>query len=218
MSTELLNISDGETSGRGRIRINPENPTFEWGRQSRMWANQVAERLGFSKEEYINTLPKFGPKPESFKDLGIPAVPMLVDPRVDLPDLLDILQISCFFNPQNLKDWPEGDFQTPREPYACWLAYIPNISVKDICADLFKHEDRRGGIPFDGVALYLRDAFLLNEYSLKFPGSRVGDENAPFLFALPNPEMSQRPSHPSLSRGSIDLASPKSACLIAGKV
>lgn len=219
MSTEI--ILGEESFERGRIRINPENPELEWTRQSLGLARRFAQTLGFPTDEaYIKTLPEeFGPKPKSFKDLYIPAVPIIVETRFALPEILDMAGISSFFDLQRLEDWlAEGCFETPKAPYATWITYIPNTSVIEVCADLLKHDDRRGGIPFDGIALCLRDPYILNEYSLKFPGSRVRHEDAPFLSASPNPERTLPPSHPSLSYGSIELKFPKFACLVASKV
>lgn len=137
MSTEI--ILEEEPSERGRIRINPENPVLEWRRQSRMWANRVARELGFpTNEAYIKTLPEFGPKPRSFKDIhGITAIPILVDPRIALSELLGIVGISSFFDPKEIKDWTEEGFETHKEPYATWLTYIPNTSVKEVRANLW---------------------------------------------------------------------------------
>lgn len=195
-----------------RARINPEG---EWQKQSQTLASRFAEKLGFStKEEYIDTLPKIGPRPREFKGiLGIPAVPVIVETRIDLPEMLDTFRIGTFFDPREIEDWREGGYETPRKPYAAWLTYIPNKSVIEVRANL--PEGQRGGIPFDGIALFLTKPHVLNNYSLHFPGSQVGPEYSAFLSALPNPEWNRSPNHPSLHRGSIDRGSPKFACLIA---
>lgn len=218
-------ILEAEPSERRRIRINPENPAVELRRQSRMWANIVARKLGFSigdkvdYKAYSETMPKdFGPKPKSFEDLLVPVYPVLVDPRVDLPELLDIVEIPALFDVQKIEDWlTEGRSGIPKEPYATWVILIANISTIQAREEVLKYDDRRGGVPFDGIALFLRDRFFLNEYSFKFPGSQVGPEDAPFLTASPNPERLSPPSNPSLAYGSIETKSPKFASIIASK-
>lgn len=187
----------------------------EWGRQSVILAGRFAKKLDLSTEEYINTLPKFGPKPENLEGtLDVPAIPVIVEARIPLAEMLNIVRIDTFFDPQEIGDWGEGDFEIPKEPYAAWLTYIPNKAVIDVRANLL--EGQRGGIPFDGIMLLLTDPRIFNRYSIKFPGSQVGSKYSPFLSALPNPE--GPPNHSSLHRGSIDRASPKFACLIASKI
>lgn len=212
MSTEVT--LGGEMFPENRAKRPRMNLEVESKKQSEALARRFAKQLGFSTEEYINALPKIGPRPREFEGiLGIPAVPVIVESRFALPELLDIVSISSLFDPQKVEDWRDGGFETPSKPYVTWLTYVPNKSVQEVCASLRKGQ--RGGRPFDGIALYLRYPYLFNEHSFKFPGSRVGSEDAPFLSALPNSIRTQLPAHPSLHYGSIDSKSPKFACIIA---
>lgn len=249
-----LNISGGDATP---IELNLSS---EWDEQSKDLARRFAEKLGLSREDYIEEIkkivPEFGPKPESF-NLEIPAIPILVDPRVPWSDLLasdvDIakshqaelqarrqarlgrsespqpeqdfenLRINPMFDLQELKDWEEGGFQTPNEPYATWLTYCPNKSVKEVRAVLRRSKNIRGGTVFDVIYLYYKRPQILNTFNINLPGSQIGSDYSPFLSALrnaeaPNPKIESRPNHPSLNEGSIDTKHPMHASLIASKV
>ena len=201
---------------RKRYEQRSEDLKVEWERQAGIVAARFAKRLGLSTEEYVNTLPKFEPKPENLEDaLIIPAIPVIVETRFTLPEILDIAGIVSYFDPQEVKDWTEGGFQTSNKPYAAWLTYIPNTSVEEVRANLLRYE--RGGTALDGIALYFQRPQILNHFFLKFPGSQVGPDDAPFLSALANELENRSPHHPSLHYGSIESKSPKFACLIASR-
>lgn len=235
------NISGGDATP---IELNLSS---EWDRQSKDLARRFAEKLGLSTEEYIRTLPEFGPKPESF-NLEIPAIPILVDPRVPWSDLLasdvDIaksrqaalqarrglsesqqpeldfehLRINPMFDLQELKDWEEAGFQTPNEPYATWLTYRPNKSVKEVRFALQGFKNIRGGTVLDVVYLYYKRPQIFNRLNIDLPGSQIGSDYAPFLSALGSAEGGGRPNHPSLNEGSIDTKHPRHASLIASRI
>lgn len=209
----------------------------EWEVQSRNLAHLLAGKLGLQNDEYSQSLSYFDPQPESFKNIDAPTFPLLVDPRVSLRDLLkleaagrnrrnirpdhieieiDNREINSSFDLRKVRDWTGGDFRKPKEPYSTWVIYVPDASIEEIRKNLF--DDQRGGTVLDGIMFYYKHPDILNKYSLKFPGSQVGAEYAPFISASPNSEPRGRPNHPSLNRGSIDTSSPKSACLIASKI
>ncbi len=213
-----------------------ESLSTEWDRQSRDLARRFAEKLALSREDYRRTLPEFGPKPESFKNLDIAAIPVLVDPRVAWSDLLasdkeraesgqrsqrkldfSHLRINPMFDLQELEDWKEGGIQTPNEPYATWLTYRPNKSVKEVRAVLRRSKNIRGGMVFDVVYLYYNKPQIFNNLKINLPGSQLGPDYAPFFSALGSAEGTGRPNHPSLNIGSIDTRHPTYACLIASK-
>lgn len=203
-------------------RKRSESLSSEWDTQARNMARRFAEILGLSTKDYIETLPKFTRKPRNFNgEHGIPAIPVIVEARIPLAEMLNTVRIDPFFDPQENEDWTEGDFASPREPYITYLTYLPNKSIQEVRANLGKNQ--RGGTALEGIALFLKQPEILNHYSLMLPGSQIGSDCAPFLFALPNPEAPNprregRPNHPSLNRGSIDKSSPKSACLIASRI
>ena len=218
LPVELELVNSRGSSGTERNRKSSESLSIEWEKQSKDLARRFAEKSGLSREEYIRTLPEFGRKPRTRKfngELEIPAVPVIVETRFALPDILDIVGIVSYFDPQEVKDWTEGAFQTSNKPYTAWLTYIPNTSVEEVRANLLKYE--RGGTALDGIALYFQHPQILNHFSLKFPGSQVGPDDAPFLSALANELENRPPHHPSLHYGSIESKSPKFACLIASR-
>lgn len=211
----LVRVGRSETAKRKRY---PEaNLRDEWKIQTEDLARRFAGKLGFSREEYIQTLPKFVRRPINFKgENGIPVIPAIVETRIPLAQMLEIVGIFSLFDPQNIIDWEGGKSKTPDEPYATWLTYRPNKSVEETRTNLGKSE--RGALPFDGISLFLIRPLILNFYSLKLPGSQVGSENAPFLSALVNELKDRQPHHPTLHYGSIDKASPRYACLVASSI
>lgn len=213
MSTEIGLLVDlfGYQSIRGEI-----NPEVEWKRQSQILADRFAEKLGLSAQEYINTLPEFRPQPKEFKStLNMPVVPVIVETRIALSEMLGIVGIDPFFDPSEIKDWTEGGFETPSKPYATWLTYIPGKSVEEVRVNLGK--DQRGGTVLDGIALCLRDPRILSRYSLDCPGSQVDPDTAPFLSAFSNSVKNSLP-RPFLSCGDVELESPKYASVIASRI
>ena len=200
--------------GRGiRDEINPE---ADLRQQLQKNARLFAPTLGISRQEYIARFPEFKHEPEDIgQKLGI-IVP--VETEVPLPEMLRILGIDTFFDPQEVEDWlVEEGFETPSKPYVTRLTYIPNKSALDTRVDLLKQENKRGGTIFDGIALCLKNPQILNRYYLNFPGSQVGPDDVPFLFAWSNSVENSTPS-PILSYGNVESASPKFACLVASKV
>lgn len=218
MSTEI-SLSKGSRA-ENRATEHGIDLKAEWTKQSEGLARRFAKELGLTTEEYIDTLSQFKPQPEFFKGIhGILVVPVIVETRIALPMMLDIVRITHIFDFQKTEDWTQGGFKTPSKPYTTWLTYIPtNKSVIEIRNDLLKQEDRRGGTVFDGIALYLRNPETLNRYFLDFPGSQVGPDYSPFLSASPNSVEEQPPHHPSLNYGSIESQSGKSAYVIASRV
>lgn len=151
----------------------------EWNRQARILAKLFAKELKFkTQEEYIATLPKFEPQPESFK--GRLDTLLLVETRVPIerqcklagidyapPHRYGIDQLS------SVEDWT-GDsegYKTPNTPYATWTNTPENLNPYDFSRETNEGKrflnrdvkgvrqellaDERGGTVFDGVALYI---------------------------------------------------------------
>lgn len=184
----------------------------EWKRQAQNLARLFAEELGLTSEGYIAGLPEFGPQPENFRDRF--DIPVIVETRIPLPKMLELVGITCYFNSEEIKVWPKGNFVTPEQPYIVWLndgsTYLGR-SVKEVRKGLAP--DERGGTVFDGIALYLQKPEILEHYSLDFPGSQVGSGDAPYLNLWSG-------GRPGLSWGSgwVDLAIPNVGPVSCGRI
>lgn len=149
----------------------------EWNKQAQNLARLFAKELGLTEEEYIATLPKFEPQPEEYK--GRLDIPVIVETRVPLKRMLELAGIITGFDANLIKDWEEGNFNTPEKPYTTWLndgSANLNKSVADVRAAL--RDDERGGTVFDAVALYLKDPKILDHHFPGLPGSQVNSPRA----------------------------------------
>lgn len=182
---------------------------LEWNMQSQKLANLFAQELGLTKEEYIATLPKFEPQPERFK--GRFDIPVIVETRLPLKEMLEKAGIVVYFDTNGVKDWDKKRFETPKTSYTAWLQdgrRNLNKSVEDIRRNL--KSDERGGIPYDGISLYLRDPNILEHHLLDFPGSRVDSVRAPYLVRWGG--------QPGLSHSFVGRAAPNGGSVVAGKL
>lgn len=214
MSTEII-LGEGLLHEGRPIRVG-RNPELAWRLQSRMLTGNYAVALGATPQEYERELEEL--LREDFirraKNSEGTSTLLIVEPRIALPEMLEIVRIGTFFDPQKVKveDWlVEGGFETPNKPYVTRLDFVPNKSVMDVRIDSLEKKDKRGGTIFEGIAFYQRDPRILNNFFLKFPGSQVGHDNAPFLFVFSD-------NNPLLSYGDIESASPKFACVVASKI
>ena len=240
---ELVDITE-EPSGITKITAEIPRYFSNLEMQSMDLAARFAGKLGLSEEEYIRTLPKFGQKPRTKNfngELVIPAVPVLVDPRVEWDDLLtsitaldkdkkpravkprvqDHRVINAMFDLKELEDWKEGGRRTSSEPYATWLKVLPDTSAEEIRANLGRNE--RVATVRDTIALYHQQPQILNRFYLIIPGSQIGPDFVAVLSALRNAESSSStresiPNHPSLYKIPAGSKSPRYACVVASSI
>ncbi|MBI2613469.1 MAG: hypothetical protein HYW62_01755 [Candidatus Levybacteria bacterium] len=158
----------------------------EWHRQSQYLATLFAKELNLTQEQYIASLPKFGPRPESWKKRS--GIPVIVETRVPLERMLELAGIKVdSFNVNSIIDWKKGKFRTPKSPYTTWLndgEVDLNTSVNHVRKSL--KPDERGATIYDGIALCIRDRNLnVRERSRllisNLPGSQIDFGFAPRL-------------------------------------
>lgn len=178
-------------------------------KQSRKLARLFAKELGLSREEYFESLPIFEPQPEAFQ--GKFDIPVIVETRVPLGRMLEIVKINAFFNIGEIEDWKDGGSKIAKCPYIAWLkdgGGNLDVSVRNVRKNLAS--DERGGTIHDGLALYLRNPIILEHHFLDFPGSQVGSGSAPNLHLLYG--------GPGLDHRSVDHANPRFGPVVAGKL
>lgn len=203
-------VAEDQTTKTEAIKIYPEiSLEEEWNRQAQNLAGLFAKELKFeTHEEYIATLPKFEPQPDEYR--GRLDIPVIVETRVPLRRMLELSGIVSYFDVDSIEDWEKGDFETPEAPYLTWLndGYSNlNESVSKVRESL--KADERGGNIHDGIALYLRDPQILDEYYWDLPGSQVGSDRAPSL--------ARWRGQTRLSRYFVDAEVPFYGSVVAGK-
>ncbi len=190
----------------------PEKTTLEveWQRQ----ANRFIElgfhtELNLTKDDYLNSLPKFESQPREFK--GRLDIPVIVETRISLRRMLDLIGIAQYFGADLVKDWEKGQFETPKMPYSTWLN-DGSINLKKSVGEVRKalKSDERGGTIFDGIALYLKDPKILEHHFLDLPGSQVDSDYAPYLYRWNG----QSGLHPYF----VDDRDPHDGSVVAGKL
>lgn len=177
---------DDEQRGRSIEVINLE---LELKRQTKKYIELgFHKELGFTEQEYLESLPKFFTQPESYK--GRFDTPLLVETRISIARFVDLSEIevptlSDYDSYFDLSDW-EGDPQklrTPNKPYTTWLNNSElNVkkSIDMIRANL--KEDERMATIFDGIALYISHPEILEVRDLIFGGSVYkSDDSVPWL-------------------------------------
>ncbi len=181
----------------------------EWKRQAQNLARYFAEELRMTQEQYIATLPTFEPQLENYK--GRFDIPVIVETRISLKKMVELVGIRAYFGVNSIKDWGKGTFKTPDVPYTAWVNDgISNLNkpVSEIRKSL--KQDERGATIYDGVALYLRYPEILENHFLDFPGSQVPSSFAPSLHLWLG--------LPMLDRYFISHADSKFGSVVAGKI
>lgn len=134
------------------------------------------KELGFTEQEYLESLPKFFTQPESYK--GRFDTPLLVETRIPMARLASLSGIEDpsmqHFNDFDLLDWEEDPqkFRTPNKPYTTWLNNSEmnfKESIDMVRANL--KEDERMTTIFDGIALYISQPEILEIRDIIFGGS-----------------------------------------------
>jgi hypothetical protein len=99
----------------------------------------VHEELGLTHEEYLATLPKFEAKPVEFE--GKFDIPILIDPRVSLRQLLKLTGVSSSeVALNNLHDWSGNHFPQPDEPYTAW-ADVREVDIQEPLPEELENAD-----------------------------------------------------------------------------
>lgn len=183
----------------------------EWQRQTEKLAYLFAKELGFTREQYIGSLPKFEPQPENWK--GRFDIPVIVETRISLSKMLEKAGINFHFNVNAIKDRAEDEFKTPNTPYIAWLSLnAERVKLGKSAAIVRKgsKSDERGGTVREGILLFLRNPDILEVTYLYFPGSRVVSGNAPCL--------NRWVGLPELHQDFYNHGGPNSGSVVAGKL
>ena len=166
-------------------RVYPEiSLEAEWQRQGQRYIE-----LGFHTElkiiesEYLASLPKFTPQPESFKERL--DTPVMVETRVPIKRQYELAGIAYHLEGSDKSDWAKDPkkYKTPDSPYTVWLdegARDMNRKVEDVRKKLAG--DERGGTEFDAIALYIAKPNILEKRFLDLPGTTVGSGDAACLY------------------------------------
>lgn len=159
------------------------NLEAEWSRQTKRFIDLgFHKELGLSEQEYLDSLPRFGPQPENFK--GRFDIPVVVETSIPVKRQCELAGIEYFLAGLEVIDWtddPKG-YRTPDRPYITWLQDGEknlNRAVEAVRKELAK--DERGGTVIDGVAVCIAHPQVLREHFLDLPGTRVGSVFAPYL-------------------------------------
>lgn len=157
--------------------------SLEWQRQARRYVKLgFHTELGLSPEDYLASLPKFEPQPESFR--GRFDIPVLVETRIALFRQAELARLAYYLGGLNVRDWesdPSG-YKTPDSPYTTWMQDgKTNLgrSVRAVRRTL--EPDERGATVHDGVALWIVTPDLLNDHYVDLPGTSVESDFAPYL-------------------------------------
>lgn len=184
----------------------------EQQRQWKILANHFAEELGYTKEEYISTLPKFGPQPEGFE--GRLKFPGIAETRISIERQCKILGIR--YSPteglgKNGKINPSQTEIETDQPYAFWtdmgLRYpkqnwINVLNNKDN-KPLFPGE--YGGGCLEGISVFIAMSDILKKRFLDLPGIKSDPGKTAILFLMGNkPEIGFRPTN--LGNGSVEIS------------
>lgn len=156
---------------------------LECRRQARRYVELGFPReLGLSGEDYLASLPRFEPPPESFR--GRFDIPVLVETRIAPKRQAGLAGLAYYLGGLNVCDWeadPKG-YKTPETPYTTWMQDgKKNLkrSVSDVRSTL--KIDERGATEYDGVALWIAKPSVLNDHSVDLPGTSFGSNDAPYL-------------------------------------
>lgn len=157
-----------------------------WLRQVGILADLFAGQLGQSKDQYMDSLPKFGPSPIDYEvKFGPPVIVQVPQGKLTFAKMLEIQVVTNYLpNLKDLKDWQKDPqkFKTPNRPYVTYLhdgSRNLNRSPRDVRLSLIS--DERGGTVFDGLALLAQNPGILKHHYLDLPGSQYGSGGVPCL-------------------------------------
>lgn len=151
---------------------------YEWLRQAQKYLKLGfhKELRGLSEQEYLDSLPKFGPQPENFK--GRFDIPVIVETRISVERQCELARIDSRLGALPRVDWTNNskDYKTLNGPYIIWMqdgAKNLRKKVEIVREELAK--DERGATIFDGIALYLAESrTLLRDHFIELPGIKIG--------------------------------------------
>lgn len=158
----------------------------EWNTQAAKLAELFARVLGMSKDEYRESLPRFFPQPKAYKGRFDTPLIVPVHPELGIEKTAHIAGIKTDYNNYKIGDWGYGQekFTTPQMPYTTWVddgQKSLGKSFQDI-RRMLAPSVARGGNIYDGIALYLKNPAILNDYTLFLPGSYIDttDRDVPY--------------------------------------
>lgn len=176
-----ISLPETKTVALSTPELNLKN---EWLRQTRKYIKLgFHEKLGLSKQEYLDSLPQFGPQPENFKDRF--DIPVVVETRIPIKQQCKLAGINYLLGDLPCVDWPNDPkgYKIPNRPYITWMqdggAKNLDKSVEEVREKLA--EDERGATNFDGIAFYLAQPEVLKHHFMDLPGTKVGSVHAPCL-------------------------------------
>lgn len=171
---------------RGLLRRGEFSPKVEitleaeWERQAQKYISlNYHKELGLSKQEYRDSLPKFSPQPEAYRDRF--DIPVIVETRISPKRQCELAGIKYYLWGLPVSNWPDHPkgYKTPNTPYVAWMQNgnkNKGKSVEKARKELAKYE--RGATVFDGLALYISHPEILNNHYVYLPGTKVGSEHA----------------------------------------
>lgn len=215
------NFGDVSSPETKRVALSTPELKFrdEWLRQAQKYIKLgFHKELGLSEQEYLDSLPKFGPQPENFK--GRFDIPIMVETRISVKrqcelagieyclDVVDVGWPSAF----PYGDWPNDSkgYKTPNVPYITWMqdgASNLGESVDIVREKLAK--DERGATIFGGIAFYLAQPKVLEHHFMDLPGTEV----VPYR----NPCLDSWDGQPRLGWHRIDRFSPDDGSASCGR-
>lgn len=186
-----------------KLSTSENNLEAEWLKQAKKYIKLgFHKELDLSKEDYLNSLPKFEPQPENFK--GRFDIPLIVETRIPIKRQCELVGIDYSLGSLPCVDWSGDtkDYKTPKKPYVTWMQDgTKNLdkSVEGVREEFT--EDERGATVFDGLALYIARPKILEHHFIDLPGTKVGPRYAPFLgLWLGRPELDHRSVGSTYSR------------------
>lgn len=164
-----------------------------------VWEKQLRKMLvlgfndviGKSEGTYRRLMPVFTPQPESY--IGRFDIPLLVDPRISLKKLHNIIGIHSTIHEEHIVDVTK----IPDEPYAIWTHDANRYrmhSVKDAIGHFQPDE-----LPcplIEVIALYIHHPEFFQDHGIDATGSVYGRESVPCINTFFG--------KPELSLGAID--------------
>lgn len=156
---------------------------LEWQRQAQKLIDLgFHTELGLSRDEYLSSLPKFEPQPETFPSRF--DIPVLVEKRIAPQRQAELAGLDYWLKDLDVSDWkddPKG-YKTPNAPYTTWMQDgRKNLNKKVSEVRKALASDERGATEHDGIALFIAHPEILEDHYIDLPGTSVGAGRAPFL-------------------------------------
>lgn len=198
----------------------PTSPKLEldleikWLKQAEQLADLFANELGQSRDQYIESLPKFEVQPEGYRGrFDSPMIVQVPQGNLTLVRMLEIQGVTNYLSyPRELKDWQRDSqkFTTPKRPYATWLhdgSRNLNKAPRDVRKAL--SADERAGTVVDGLAILAQNPDILKNHYLDLPGYQYESDDVPYLVVWC--------SGPGLDYYWDDSADPRCGSVVAGR-